>query len=197
MCLFLRLSSETFSHFPWARLKYDRGHPCDTCVKRGLSLSCTFVNPSDTSTSSGKGQPRPSAYLKLQERIGQLENLVASQLKELDEGTAESSHAGECPPSLLNPTANRESWSHASLSRIRRISVEDAGTTWVGSDHWTAILDGISELKDSFECVPSSNEDDTLGVLDPLGPELLLGQRNKTENQDVLAAIPLDLSLID
>jgi len=71
-----------------------------------------------------------------------------------------------------------------------RISVTDAGTTWVESDHWTAILDGISELKDSLENVPGTNADDNLDVSDSIGPELLLGEQKQVKAQDLLAAIP-------
>ena len=172
----------------WARLKCDRGHPCDTCVKRGLSLSCTYVPSSKTASSVGQSQPRPPAYLKLQERIGQLENLVASQLKGLDRGTTDSSHATEYPPSFPNSDTN---WVDLSQARRKgRISVKDTGTTWVEDDHWTAILDGISELKDSIEWIPSHNGDESSDELDSLGPVLLLGERQQAKRHDILAAIP-------
>ena len=60
--------------------------------------------------------------------------------------------------------------------RVGRISEEDAGTTWVESDHWTAILDGISELKDALEDISGTIGGDELGVSDSIGPELLLGE---------------------
>ena len=170
------------SHFSWARLKCDRSQPCDTCVRRGLSLSCTYIHFSKTSTSSEQSQPRQPAYLKLQKRVSQLEDLVASQLK--------SSHACEYSPLPLHCITDRAKSSQAPSSDTGRISVKDAGTTWVESDHWTAILDGISELKDSLEGISDTIGDDSSNVSDSIGPELLLGEQRQAKAQDILAAIP-------
>ena len=190
MSLPFPFSPWTFSHFSWARLKCDRVHPCATCVKRGLSLSCTYVNSSKSSTNSGQTQTRPPAYLKLQERVGQLENLVASCVKDMDRGTIESSHTSEYSSSSPSFDTSRINSSQAPSNHKGRISVEDAGTTWVEGDHWTAILDGVSELKDSLDWNPSDRGVETSDPLDSLGPELLLGEQRKTKKHDVLAAIP-------
>ena len=173
------------------RLKCDRGHPCDTCLKRGLSLSCTYIISSTNSRiSTGQNQSRPPAYLKLQERIDQLQDLVVSQLKGSDEYRAESSHVDEYLPSLISSNSDQEGSSQAPLTRVGHISVEGAGTTWVESDHWTAILDGISELKGALEDISSTTGDDDLAIANSIGPQLLLGEQKSVKTQDVLAAIP-------
>ena len=180
----------TSPYSSWTRLKCDRDHPCDNCVKRGLSLSCTYVNFSKTFASPGPTQARPPAYQKLQERIGQLEDLVASRMNDMDQGVAESINTSECSSLSPNTATNQSSPSQTSSSRKGRIRREDAGTIWVEDDHWTAILDGISELKDLNECDAGDSGAETLDASNSLGPELLLGDRPRLNEQDILAAVP-------
>ena len=77
-------------------------------------------------------------------------------------------------------------------TRLGRLNVESAGTTWVETDHWTAILDGISELKDSLDVTQIDHEHEMLSsdMLDSSGPELLLGGNKQVKHQEILAAIP-------
>lgn len=58
------------------RLKCNRSHPCENCVKRGDTLSCTYVQP-DVKRRSTTSQ-NPSTPDEMQNRIGRLENLVLS-----------------------------------------------------------------------------------------------------------------------
>ena len=61
--------------------------------------------------------------------------------------------------------------------------------TWVEDDHWTAILDGIGELKDLIGDT-GDGKTETLDASDSLGLELLVGDQQKTNVQDTLAAVP-------
>lgn len=78
------------------------------------------------------------------------------------------------------------------FAHLGRLSVESDGTTWVETDHWTAILDGISELKDSLAVAQNYHEHETVSsdMLDSNGPELLLGGSKHVSHQEILAAIP-------
>ena len=182
-------------------MKCDRGQPCETCVKRGLSLSCTYVHSISNSDTFHNSQPRPSAYQKLQDKLGQLEKLIASQAKgssagrPSDERPAEPIDAFDSPPSISDPQGYQErpSQEASELStRLGRMSVENGATTWVENDHWTAILDGMSELKDSLNDPQDENEYEILSpnVLKVNGPELLLGENRQVTKQEILAAIP-------
>ena len=160
-------------------------------MKRGLSLSCTYVDFNRSSTDrSGQRQPRTSTHLRLQERIGQLERLVASQLDTLDTGRAKPGHACDQLSSLDNSDAEEKTSSQAPSSRVGRVNVQDAETTWVEGDHWTAILDGISELKDALTEFPGTLGSDDLAASESSGPDLLVGTQKPVTKQEILAAIP-------
>ena len=115
---------------------------------------------------------------------------MASQLKGLDKESIESENAGQSPSLFPKSEARRSNLSQATSDRKGRISVKDAGTTWVESDHWTAILDGISELKYALELFPGDNADGSLDASDSLGPDLLLADQGKTKEHDILAVLP-------
>ena len=67
-------------HGSWDRLKCDRAQPCETCTKRGLSLSCTYVHISNTSERFDKEEQKPGSHLQMQKRIAELERLVGVPL---------------------------------------------------------------------------------------------------------------------
>ena len=77
-------------------------------------------------------------------------------------------------------------------NRRDRTPGEDACTTYVESGHWTAILDSISELKDSLEEDLNVIEsgDVVLQAPAPDGPDLLFGGYKHIRKQNILAAIP-------
>ena len=76
-----------------------------------------------------------------------------------------------------------------------RISLENHETSYVGSAHWTAILDSITELKDHFE-----DDADDHGLTDPhmeIGqlppterPILLFGSNKNASKLEILSGIP-------
>ena len=167
------------------RLKCDRARPCDTCVKRGLSLSCAYVS-SDKSSGPRNDRCRPPSNDKLQERVGQLEALVAAHIN--DKGAKESSANLNFATSDLG-SIPQEDRSAAAGAPKGRISVGDTETTWVEGDHWTAILDGIGELKDSLEITQNLSTDQS-DAAHSVGPDLLMGASRHIEQTDIFACIP-------
>ena len=132
------------------RLKCDRGQPCETCLRRGLSLSCTYPTP-NASQRLNVGQSRPSASSNVQERVEQLESLVRSMMgktgsgKTVDDLTAmkldlQRSTAQDAEAENVENLFLQES---SSIPGSGRISLESAETSYVDSAHWAAILDGV------------------------------------------------------
>jgi hypothetical protein len=129
------------------RQKCDRGHPCGSCIYRGLT--CTYVasNPSNQST---QAEARPTtAPNDLQDRIGQLERLVTSLIN--TNGTRPTSSEAEGSarieqPTILDhqPDALQPQGSSQIPDQSGLISLSEAETTYVESSHWTAILDSVS-----------------------------------------------------
>ena len=82
-----------------------------------------------------------------------------------------------------------------------RISLENHETSYVGSAHWTAILDSITELKDHFE-----DDADDHGLTDPAmetgqlppteRPILLFGSNKNASKLEILSSIP-SRSIVD
>lgn len=76
-----------------------------------------------------------------------------------------------------------------------RISLENHETSYVGSAHWTSILDGIAELKDHFDDDTKGHsrtdqETDTGQLASTERPILLFGSTKDTTKEEVLSAIP-------
>lgn len=187
------------------KLKCDRGQPCETCIRRGLSLSCTY---STTSERSDRRPPRMMPSSNVQDRIAQLEKLVISLTSTLNTATrtesissnnsiphAEIFAAARNSVEPINRTGSSELFqTPSSLSdSFGRISLENAETNYVDAAHWTAILDGISELKDYFDDHPTSQDKQRIASDGPDidGPELFCGHTRPVTKQDLLEAMPM------
>lgn len=114
------------------KLKCDRQSPCKTCIDRGLSLSCTFV----------QSMPTPQetrAPNNVHDRIDQLERLVTTLMANRD---IEQQSPG---PSLLS---HAEVPVEEEVSEIPgtpdQVKLSQDTTTYTNSGHWSSILDGVS-----------------------------------------------------
>ncbi|OJJ47814.1 hypothetical protein ASPZODRAFT_63268 [Penicilliopsis zonata CBS 506.65] len=157
------------------RLKCDRRQPsCGTCARRGLSLSCQYVGSNNQNTTPAPATSHDSASLNImQERISQLETLVMS--------LADKRAAQE--------TRERFDIDNADISHTYgRLSLENEETSYVEASHWTAILDGIAELKDHFDHPAERNL--PLSAPDRDTPMLLYGKNKHASREEILAAVP-------
>ncbi|TXC01107.1 hypothetical protein FocTR4_00009280, partial [Fusarium oxysporum f. sp. cubense] len=191
------------------RVRCDRQLPCKTCTNRGIGLSCTYEVGC---TSRGKSK------VSVRDRIQQLEDLVHSLARQqqtpvvhADSLVRESSD----PPSrqsistipLTTPdeetpvaaskntpiSQSKDSTDppRASEPGSMRLNSHGVGASYVGSVHWTAVLDSISELRDHYE---EQEEARLLATNDHLflhspGP-MLLYEPVQTTKADLLASIP-------
>ena len=133
------------------RLKCDRGQPCGLCASRGLSLSCTYVS-SNLSRPSDRNQSCQVDSTSMQDRIGQLEQLVISLF-----GTLNTSKSGDDVPAVTSswPKVSLPATSQTGDGKVLpqdtsqlsddfgRISLENAEVKYVEGGHWTSILDGV------------------------------------------------------
>ncbi|EOA92133.1 uncharacterized protein SETTUDRAFT_134212 [Exserohilum turcica Et28A] len=71
-----------------------------------------------------------------------------------------------------------------------RVKFSSETTSYSNSDHWTSILDGISELREHLDHAPSSLEAKDEGCEDIAGPELLFGRQRYASKEEILAALP-------
>ncbi|KAI1312689.1 hypothetical protein F5Y03DRAFT_338787 [Xylaria venustula] len=163
------------------KLRCDRQHPCQTCSSRGLSLACSY-----THNNSGIVRPhvaRPS----LQDRLVQLEQLVMNVVQNQnmspsnaptplppDTHTSLPPHAPDelagLPTSASTPSDSGSLWSNANETR------------YVGGAHWTAILDGISDLKEDVDSQGHGSQH--------AHPQLLYGCK-PTSKDAILSSLPM------
>ena len=143
------------AHCSRDRLKCDRGQPCETCDRRGLSLSCTYVH-SNVSEPLDQSQLRPASSASIQDRIGQLESLVISLMSTLNVATPTyqlSTETHGSPEFSSSVNEHEVDWNKLpeDLSQLSesfgRISLKNAETSYVESAHWTAILDGVCRVR--------------------------------------------------
>jgi hypothetical protein len=141
------------------RLKCDRGQPCGTCDRCGLSFSCTYVttNPNESTRKEDEQvtvATSSSVATNIPDQIGQLEQLVTSlmtrgntsQSTEQDPTESQDFQEIESP----SPFGAQESIRNPQLQNaprlsdsFDRISLQSTETSYVDNTHWTAVLDGV------------------------------------------------------
>lgn len=145
-------------------------------------MSCSYAS----STAQAKPETKESSQSRrtdMQSRIEQLENMVVS----LVDHSKQPRDANLSHEPTLGPQADLS-------DDLGRLNIETTETSYVGSAHWTAIIDGIAELKDEVaiqnasegnvrQAVPSD-------VSPPRGAVLLYGFNENITQEEVLAAIP-------
>lgn len=139
------------------KLKCDRNQPCENCSKRNQGSSCTYMNPPKDKSYQGS---KPTGVSKdMQKQIRHLEGLVVTLMNKAAtkpslENGPDSSSSSSTPPEALAPHLDstgpdiRPSRSTAfpmadPTESLGRITIEDDQNTYVGSSHWTAILDSV------------------------------------------------------
>ncbi|KAL6247360.1 hypothetical protein RBB50_005706 [Rhinocladiella similis] len=140
------------------KLKCDRGHPCETCIKKGDIESCKYgkvtLTPSKsdfTTTSSTNGVNNNRG--KAQERLRHLEQLV---MQMVDNGGPSQTPSN---PSTIRSDVTINTDSNASIAKEGQFQLESADESrYVGSTHWSAILQNIQELKSALHVSPGSEE---------------------------------------
>ncbi len=145
-----------------ARLKCNRSHPCENCVKRGDSASCSYASPGARKKSQSS-QESSSTPDDMQNRIDRLEGLVlslmtngarsagptaaAAALSSSDD-TGSSEH-----PQLIDDESMIKEESEEDYSDTDQVAksfgvmrVDNNKTYYVGDAHWAAILSDVSGL---------------------------------------------------
>ncbi|KAB8801902.1 hypothetical protein FH972_026723 [Carpinus fangiana] len=172
-----KLEKKTFvAHRAYHRQRCDRGQPCDTCVRRGQSFSCTYApNNVSAEARSRVGPARGAPSVRPQDRIAHLETLVNSMIAQ-SKGTKPD--VSEQPVEVLH--------------NFGRISLENSEVGYVESSHWTAILEGIASLRDHFDDITDFS-DSTASPTDhsnPLPTSSLLGWSEPATREEIIAAVP-------
>lgn len=119
----------------------------------------------------------------MQERINHLESLVTVMM---NQSNAKPGFEPTTDEAALNGTQNQL------LNSFGRISLENSEIGYVDSTHWTAILDGIADLKDHFDDAADSPESINSTAHEPdSGLTMsLLGWVRPVTRAEILVAVP-------
>ena len=170
------------------RLRCDRRLPCDSCTRLGQASTCSF--PILQSLPPQKiASIDPAVQNALQERIDHLESLVRS-LASAQQATA----VLFTPEYVQTSTQLGGTTSQASdtlSSSFGRINIQDDESSYTESDHWTAILDEISDFQNMFKDHegPRNHDSRTEQKTHP-GLGLFLDQLNPVTKVDILSVLP-------
>jgi len=138
------------------KLKCDREHPCQNCVKRGHS--CTYAVSSSSSQRLDRGSLPPVAPTNFYGRIEELESLVISAKNSTNptKSTANQTRTETAHHSKVTQL-NKEQGTDG-YDGHERINAENLETVDIDNAHWSAILEKIAELNAHFNNDSASAE---------------------------------------
>lgn len=130
------------------KLKCDRGHPCETCIKKEDAAHCTYgrvaaAGPRHDLTDA-------SSNNKIQDRLRHLEELVLQMVEKGSEDSVDG--PGTASGTSRESTAGSDKTGSGQNGHLEYGSSE---ARYMGSTHWSAILENIQEMKTSLGTEPA------------------------------------------
>lgn len=185
----LRLSESNLTEFS-DRLRCDRNQPCLTCTARGLALSCAYPNNQAPQSPRPHGAHRARPQATVQDRLGQLEQIVVSLMQKTTDG---QDRPDQHPVASAPQDGPQEDSPGLAINTADSPAQSDGGSVWfsssdaqyVGGTHWAAILDGIADIKEQLEQEDYGNTEKPA----MLHTFLLYGCKSASK-EDILAALP-------
>ncbi|KAK5452894.1 hypothetical protein LTS15_007042 [Exophiala xenobiotica] len=163
------------------KLRCDRGHPCETCIKKGDTASCTYgkspLMPSKPDDSLNNNAAATSNRGKAQERLRHLEQLVMRLVDNDMTGTSidapKSSDNDDDDDDFTTVHETTGTNTTASIAKEGQMQHGSIESRYAGSTHWSAILQNIQELKSALISPGSAGEPSTDQVDPSLGDTTL------------------------
>ncbi|KAF9249023.1 transcriptional regulator family: Fungal Specific TF [Penicillium roqueforti] len=172
------------------KLRCDRNQPCLTCTARGLALSCAYPNNQAPQSPRPHGAHRARPQATVQDRLGQLEQIVVSLMQKTTDG---QDRPDQHPVASAPQDGPQEDSPGLAINTADSPAQSDGGSVWfsssdaqyVGGTHWAAILDGIADIKEQLEQEDYGNTEKPA----MLHTFLLYGCKSASK-EDILAALP-------
>ncbi|EXJ53972.1 hypothetical protein A1O7_09309 [Cladophialophora yegresii CBS 114405] len=132
------------------KLRCDRGHPCETCVKRGNQASCSYGKLASAKASDTAA--RSATRGRAQERLGRLEQLVMQMVDTSTSNGSKPSHSNESDTGASTDSSrdNDATALRTGIAKDGHLQYGSAESRYVGSTHWSAILESLQELKSAL-----------------------------------------------
>lgn len=195
------------------RLRCDRQHPCNNCLRRELGASCTYPAENETT-------PRVRKHpVSVQDRVQHLEKLLMEMVQGQN-GQQSPQASSTCPcatpdplpsqvqssrPSIVEDASAVDTDSSPPASDCGMMHCTPSGTNYVSSAHWAAVLDDIAVLKTQTQTqmqtemqtetqTQTQTQKQTVCPPEPApnrdSPQLLYGCTKLATKEDLLASIP-------
>ncbi|KAJ5117270.1 hypothetical protein N7526_011379 [Penicillium atrosanguineum] len=195
------------------KLKCNRTHPCENCVKRGDASSCSYAQVTTRKKSSPQ-QTTPTSPDDMQNRIDRLEGLVLSLM------TNGNQSAGPAA-ALAAISADSSAGGSTGLSNEIDIDVDEDGeggpeesdteqvtksfgvmkmdnnkSYYISEAHWASVLNDISEVRNFFSTHKKQFEEQAEKVkaarpqTDVPGSTLLFGVMKPLSRAEIMATVP-------
>ncbi|CAI6337991.1 unnamed protein product [Periconia digitata] len=168
------------------KLKCDRQQPCKACVGRGLSLSCTYTRVAQKSPATAEAGASSNVY----DRINQLEKLVTTLMEANHTGSPGSASAHSNSTPVVNTRIADEPTEADIPLAPDKVELNSDETRYANSGHWTSILDGIAELKEHIDEIPTAAQSRNMVEDDDGASELLLGVHSEATHEEILLGLP-------
>jgi hypothetical protein len=162
-----------------SKRKCDRQQPCGTCISKGLPALCEF-----TTSQNAKTVRRDET----QTRLKRLERMVSDAVKSRS-NTSSINDAGSYKIfELIQETTSYTGSSSQSPDASTGGHLRNQGreAIYLGSTHWSAILEDIHDIKDLLLADDESSSDEP----PPEKPDLVFGYAKPFTIDDVLATLP-------
>jgi hypothetical protein len=146
----------------YCRLKCNRTHPCDNCVRRGDAASCSYAAPGTRKKNQAQGGNSPD---DMQNRIDRLEGLVLSLMTNGAQSAGpaaavaaisrSTSSSGPSPGQPLEPEHHDDMIKEegeegsdvedvSSTFGALKVDNEKGKSTYFGHNHWHMVLADVS-----------------------------------------------------
>ncbi|KAJ5818209.1 hypothetical protein N7474_003800 [Penicillium riverlandense] len=194
------------------KLKCNRSHPCENCVKRGDAASCTYAQ----TTTRKKNAPQQTATTPddMQNRIDRLEGLVLSLMTNgsqsagpaaalaaiTGDSSADSAHPSNEFDIDIDDDGNdgpEESDTEQVTKSFGIMKVDNANKSYYISDaHWASVLNDISEVRNFFASHKKQYEEQAEKVkghqppTDVTESTLLFGAMKPMTRPEILSSLP-------
>ncbi|RLM00718.1 hypothetical protein CFD26_107814 [Aspergillus turcosus] len=193
------------------KLKCNRAHPCENCVKRGDASSCTYAQASARRKNATQNSASSSPD-DMQNRIDRLESLVLSLMTNGSQSagpaaamaaiSGTSSSGGSLNQGhdidLDEETSNapEESDTEQVTKSFGIMKVDNNKSYYISDAHWASVLNDIAEVRNYFHTHKKQYEEQaekfkaTSFPSDVPGSTLLLGVMKPASRAEIMSSFP-------
>ncbi|KAL4798292.1 hypothetical protein BDV19DRAFT_377164 [Aspergillus venezuelensis] len=192
------------------KLKCNRAHPCENCVKRGDAHSCTYAQTNSRKKNSAN-QAASTSPDDMQNRIDRLEGLVLSLMTNGSQsegpaaamaaisGTNSSIGSAQLHDDLEiddDAAIQEESDTEQVTKSFGIMKVDNNRSYYISDAHWASVLSEISEVKNYFSTHKKQYEEQaeklkaTQLPTDVPGSTLLFGAMKVTSRAEIMSSFP-------